>query len=77
MNLKDLIELKNEGKDIVAELDNLYKEEKESEGYAGLEIGAVYDNAISYDYGFEELLDSLGVKRQEIDYNVKEITFSL
>lgn len=73
MKLKDLIDFKNQGRDVVAELNKLYKEEMESEGYAGLEIGAVYDDAISYDSDFEMLLDTIGVKIVEIKYNVKEL----
>lgn len=73
MDLNYLARLREQGGDVVATLDKLYKQERESEGCAGLEIGAVYDGAISYDYDFEELLEVLEIKHHEIDYNGKDL----
>ena len=73
MRLKDLIELKKEGKNVAETLDNLFKNSEETKDLAGLEIGAVYDNAISYDYDFEELMKLLEIKKETRIENREDI----
>lgn len=74
MYLKDLVILKEQGENVAERLDIFYKEEMESDDIC-LEFGAVYDDAISYDCDFEELMQLLKVKFVQIIENGKDLGF--
>lgn len=74
MKLEDLVFLKKQGKNVAEELNNFYNEKMDSEDIC-LEFGAVYEDAISYDCDFEQLLELLGVRVEKVVRNGKDLGF--
>lgn len=62
MELKNLLALKKDGKNITEELMKLFENSEDFDAYGGLEVGAVYDEAISNDSDLEYLLELLNIR---------------
>lgn len=72
MKLKDLIVFKEKGENVAKKVKK-FNEDEVGEEDCLLEYGAVYDDGISYDADFEELLNLLDVKVVNMIYNGKSL----